>query len=138
MRISIKMQKNELRVNFYTPVLNTKLLSLGNIYWSIPESFNVTADQWAVSAHSITLPSGIYIISAHAELPAGDSPATLRVDNLLPVQRYVTIPPNLVHARRATVAFIADISSEEIVTTSVYCQKATTVNTCEVSALRIK
>lgn len=42
LRVSIKMQKNELRVNFYTRVLNTKLL--GELLWTNPSpSFAFTA-----------------------------------------------------------------------------------------------
>lgn len=116
--------------------LNGDLGSRGVTYWSTVENITIPANVWATGSHSIKLPAGSYVISAHAELPAGDCRAYITVDSMDFAEQYVSIPSS-VDLRRATTTFVAFFERETTTRVKLFSAAGGIATRCEISAIRI-
>lgn len=116
--------------------LNGDLSGRGITYWSKVENITIPANAWANGAHSIKLPVGSYVISAHAELPAGDCRAYIAVDGMDFAEQYVSIPSS-VDLRRATTTFVAFFERETTARVRLFSAAGGVATRCEISAIRI-
>ncbi len=116
--------------------LNGDLGNRGRTYWSGPENIWIPAGTWVNGKNYISLPAGSYIVSAHAELPAGDPRAYISISETNFVEQYVSIPSHI-DVRRATVTFVAFFDSTKSIRVRLFCDAAVTATLCEISAIRI-
>lgn len=115
------------------------------MYWSGAESIPTPGDTvWVQGKKKITLPAGIYIITAHADLPASESnSASIRVYNITQnvqlnaVEAIRTIPFSS-YTRRGGVTLFYNFSSQVELCVGVITITAETATSCEICAVRIK
>lgn len=121
--------------NQITNVIN-KTSPIGSMYWSGVETINVSGTDWVIGSKSITLPKGIYIISAHCELTAGDSRAFLNIQGMDLVEQYISIPSS-VDFRRQTVTVFSQFQNNTTLRVKIFNAVKSTASMCEICALRI-